>query len=131
MPYRGVVVDHQDRGGVVAGDLLGIVGRRALGLLSGRLLVRLGGERHVQAQHLMQIEHQWIGPAPRWGPLRQFRHRHGIRQVPLVQLQHVRNRRKIQVVLFQVFHQVFHRFEIRVQAFFLRIRHEHHAIRAL
>src|SRR6267143_2245702 len=61
--------------------------------------------------------------------LRQFRHRHRIRQVPLVQLQHIRNRREIQVVLFQVLHQVFHRFEIRVQPLFLRIRHEHHAVR--
>src|SRR5712664_4221906 len=32
--------------------------------------------------------------------LRQFRHRHRVRQIALVQLQHVRNRREIQVVLF-------------------------------
>src|SRR5882762_8503084 len=63
--------------------------------------------------------------------LRQFRHSHGIRQVALVQLQHVRNRRKIQVVLFQMLHQDFHGLEIRVQPLFLRIRHEHDAVRAL
>src|SRR6202171_3926309 len=63
--------------------------------------------------------------------LRQFRHRHGVRQVALIQLKHIRNRRKIQVVLFQVLLQVFHRFKIRVQPLFLRIRHEHHPVRAL
>src|SRR5882672_5829073 len=51
--------------------------------------------------------------------LRQFRNGHRVRQVALVQLQHVRNRRKIQVVLFQVFLQVLHGFEIRVQPLFL------------
>ena len=47
----------------------------------------------------------------------------------LVELQDVGNGREIQVVFFQVFLQVFHRFEICVEPFFLRIRHEHHAVR--
>jgi len=38
--------------------------RRSFVLLSRRPLVRLDGERNVQLQHLTQIEHRWMGPAP-------------------------------------------------------------------
>ena len=41
-----------------------MTGLCALGLVGGRLLVRLGGERDVQVQHLTQINHRRIRVPP-------------------------------------------------------------------
>src|SRR3984957_20392468 len=52
-------------------------------------------------------------------------------QIALVQLQHVRNRIEIQIVIFEMLPQVVECFEVCVQPLLLRICHEHHSIRAL
>lgn len=60
----------------------------------------------------------------------EFGYGHGVGEIALVQLQHVGNRVEIQVVLFQVFLQVFHGLEVGVETFFLRIGYEDDAVRA-
>src|ERR1700749_4183750 len=83
---------------------------------------------HALPRHRDALEHRL---ALTLQLFRQIRNRHRIWQIALVELQHIRNRIEIQVVLFQMFLQVLHRFEIRIQPLFLRIRHEYHAVCAL
>src|SRR6478735_5006099 len=66
--------------------------------------------------------------------LRQFAlqvfHGHGAGQVTLIELQDVRDLLEVVTVFFQVFLQVFQRFNVGVEALFLRIGHKDHAIHA-
>jgi hypothetical protein len=56
---------------------------------------------------------------------------HHIREIAFVELQHVGDAAEFEPVLLEVFFQVLERFEVGVEALFLRVSDKNHAIRAL
>src|SRR6266478_3912271 len=91
-----------------------------LGYFAQRFKHPLSGHRH-RFQDRFAFLSQLLG---------QFRYYHGVRQIALIQLQHIRDSLKFQVVFSQVLLQIFHGLEIRIEPLFLRVGHKNDSVGA-